>query len=171
MSQVFWRSGRLTKTLDVIHLGKPSKRANSKGALIRCFSLKQTFVQDINQQSQSARSQFKQIPVNPSVLKYIEKIGVGKPSRTRRRRRPNSDSKRFLSFIEENEELDGNRRPQSKIPPPPFASSGSDYRTESGQAIKQFPVKLLSSIASLATPFPKSSPNLPEIVSKKGDLF
>jgi hypothetical protein len=118
----------------------------------------------IDESSQSARSRFRNTEANPSVLKYIERIGVGKPSRMKRRRRPN-DAARHLSLAEEEDQLGRRRRPKTTAPPPPFASSNRNITTESGQSIRQLPVKLLARVGSLDTPFPKSSPNLPEVVS------
>jgi hypothetical protein len=129
----------------------------------RCF-LSSNPMQSVDQHSQSARFQFRQTQVNPSILKYIERIGVGKPSRAKRRRGP-KDTIRYLSEAEEDEQLGRRRRPHTTTPPPPFASNSRHGKNEPGQSIRELPVKLLARVGSMETPFPKPSPNLPEVVS------
>lgn len=86
------------------------------------------------QHEESNRSKFKEIPVNRSIVAYIERIGVGIPKRNPVKRRlkslrgndnshTNSRSRgRFLTREEEKEELQTIRRLPSRIPPPPFAT-------------------------------------------------
>ncbi|CAJ1942228.1 unnamed protein product [Cylindrotheca closterium] len=85
----------------------------------------------------SNRSNFKEIPVNPSILSYIENIGIGIPKRIPVKRRLNRLRKKnsanrnysrrnskseFLTREEEAESLSPSiRRLPSRIPPPPFA--------------------------------------------------
>ena len=121
-----------------------------------------TSTRGIDQDAQSARGQFRNTETNPSVLKYIERIGVGKPNRTKRRR-GSKHSTRHLSLSEEEERLGRGRRSQTTTPPPPFAPSNRNVTTGSGQSIRQLPVKLLARVGC-ANSFPKPSPNLPEVV-------
>jgi hypothetical protein len=116
----------------------------------------------------SGRSQFKENPVNPSILKYIQNIGVGKPKRqTRRRRRPQKSL--VLSHQEEQEQFQRIRRLPSTSPPPPFAphKNSKDDKTESGRIIKRYPVKLIGSVGSSDEEFPRATPGLPEVVSTR----
>jgi len=154
------------------HLGfEPSKTA-------QIFFSTSTSMPRIDPDIPSARSQFKSIDVNPSVLKYIERIGVGKPNRPKRRRRRDPSHQRHLSLAEEEEQLGRGRRrrPQTAstaatttatVPPPPFApSTRGTSKESSGKSIRQLPVKLLARVGQ-ADSFPKPSPNLPEVVRKE----
>ena len=124
--------------------------------------LASTSIQSIDQDAESARSRFRNTDTNPSVLKYIERIGVGKPTRTKRRRGSKNNNTRHLSLSEEEEKLGRGRRCQT-VPPPPFAPSNRSAATGSGQSVRQLPVKLLARVGC-ANSFPKPSPNLPEVV-------
>ena len=127
--------------------------------------------------SQSARSQFKEVPVNPSILKYIQDIGVGKPKRAQRRRirrsrnttakadYSHSTPSKFLSSAEEEDLLPSrNRRRPNIVPPPPFPAPHINNKNGSNQTLQRLPVKLLGSVGSITEPFPRASPNLPEVV-------
>lgn len=87
---------------------------------------------DASHHSPSNRSKFKEIPVNPSILSYIESIGIGIQKRNPAKRRLNRLRKnkggrdrqnkgKFLTREEEIESLPNIRRMPSRIPPPPFA--------------------------------------------------
>lgn len=113
--------------------------------------------------SDSVRSKFKETPVNPSILKYIESIGVGIPKRNKagRRKRSQTRPSKFLSPIEEKKELRHIRRLPSKVPPPPFVSENTT--TTSDKEIKRLPVKLIGSVGSNNDEFPRGSTGLPEV--------
>eukprot|EP00429_Kryptoperidinium_foliaceum_P012577 CAMPEP_0176030522 /NCGR_PEP_ID=MMETSP0120_2-20121206/15017_1 /TAXON_ID=160619 /ORGANISM="Kryptoperidinium foliaceum, Strain CCMP 1326" /LENGTH=324 /DNA_ID=CAMNT_0017363767 /DNA_START=70 /DNA_END=1048 /DNA_ORIENTATION=+ len=109
-------------------------------------------------ESQSVRSAFKESPVNPSLLRYIDRIGVGKPRRKRRRKSISA----FLSASEEQERFGGGQhRSRSTVPPPPFPSPNREEHNAVKR--KRLPVKLLKSVGDSETLFPKPSPNLPEV--------
>jgi hypothetical protein len=110
----------------------------------------------------SVKSKFKETPVNPSILQYIERIGIGIPPKKKRRAsRPGSH---VLSQQEEQEQFQRIRRLPSTSPPPPFAAR-SDEKTDSGKRIERFPVKLLGSVGSSDEEFPRATSGLPEVVS------
>ncbi len=93
----------------------------------------------------SATKEFKSIPVEPTILKYIDMIGVGrinianlKSKRNLQRRKRTAGSNNLMSEAEENEffkdqalrnRLQRDRRPVSKVstsswlPPPPFGAT------------------------------------------------
>ena len=50
---------------------------------------------------QSGRSAFAQIPVHPSLLDYIQKIGVGIPKRNPKKRRMKKKRRQLPNYIEE----------------------------------------------------------------------
>ena len=116
-----------------------------------------------NSSTASVRSKFSEIPVNPSILKHIEKLGVGRPRKTSRRRKTSRQKSNFLSEEEEINEYRHVRRASSSSPPPPFAAN-SDNRTDSNASIRRFPVKLLGSVGSSGEEFPRSTQGLPEVV-------
>ena len=111
--------------------------------------------------AKSVQSKFKETPVNPSILQYIERIGIGVPPKKRRKAsRPGSH---VLSQQEEQEQFQRIRRLPSTSPPPPF-SGMSDEKSDSGKRIERFPVKLLGSVGSSDDEFPRATPGLPEVV-------
>lgn len=118
-----------------------------------------------NDISHSGRDQFKQIPVNSSILNYIQAVGVGKSGRRKRRKkRPASDSN-LLSVSEERELLERNRRPLVPTPPPPpFPIPTSLQKAGDSTSVQRLPVKLLGSVGSVDEEFPKVTPNLSEVV-------
>lgn len=118
-----------------------------------------------NETSQSsARSAFQEIPVNPSILKYIQRVGVGQPERRKRRQKSKA---RFISLQEEKDQLMRTRKARTTTPPPPFPSSDPKDQTSSSKSIRRFPVKLLKSVGNLETEFPKPSATMPEVVRSR----
>lgn len=111
-----------------------------------------------SEEAQSARSAFKLTPVHPSVLKYVQRVGVGKPERKRR----SKTKSQFLTQSEEKDQLGRSRKPLPTNPPPPFPSSNVSSSSE--KKIRRSPVKLLKRVGSLADEFPKPSPTMPEVV-------
>jgi len=121
----------------------------------------------------SGRSAFNQTPVHPSILQYIQAVGVGKAERTKRRKyKKNKGEARFFSRSEEQERFGSKRRSTSTVPPTPFPAPalGANERSESRKLIRRFPVKLLGTVGSVNEAFPKASPNLPEVVSPTNGL-
>jgi len=106
--------------------------------------------------ARSARSHFKSLPVDSSILKYIENVGVGKISRKRRRRQRQPKSE-FLTENQEREQFGHIRRQPSKNPPAPFGQT-----TEGGT--QRLPVKVLGSAGSVEDAIPKATHGLPEVV-------
>eukprot|EP00526_Cylindrotheca_closterium_P000468 CAMPEP_0113632012 /NCGR_PEP_ID=MMETSP0017_2-20120614/16637_1 /TAXON_ID=2856 /ORGANISM="Cylindrotheca closterium" /LENGTH=548 /DNA_ID=CAMNT_0000542547 /DNA_START=84 /DNA_END=1727 /DNA_ORIENTATION=- /assembly_acc=CAM_ASM_000147 len=115
----------------IFSMTAPYRQASS----VLSFSSSSTESSDfITSSSSSNRSKFKEIPVNPSILSYIESIGIGIPKRNPVKRRLNRLRKKnnydrnndrgkgnFLTREEEAESLPSIRRMPSRIPPPPFA--------------------------------------------------
>jgi hypothetical protein len=141
-----------------------------------------------NQLSNSNRSRFKALPVNPSILEHIRSIGVG--IRPRKKRKKASKQKfrdgGVLSQADEREFFSGKggeRRSRSKskrvgddkengvkvsiaMPPPPFSCQiidDVDDVTEKGHRIKRLPVKVLGCVGSVEDEMPRSSKGLPEV--------
>ncbi len=112
-------------------------------------------------ETQSARSAFQQTPVNPSILKYVQRVGVGKAERKKRR---NKGKSRFLTESEEKDQFGRVRKHLSTTTPPPFPSSDRRENTSLGKKVRRTPVKLLKSVGSLDSEFPKASLTMPEVV-------
>lgn len=127
----------------------------------------------------TSRSKFKDAPVDSSIFKYIQSIGVGIPKRkiTNRRnkkRRNNTSKSQFLSRKEEQEELRPIRRLASKTPPPPFVPAQSrkndNHKTEEDNGIRRLPVKLIGSAAT-QDEFPRGSKGLAEVVREENVIL
>lgn len=135
---------------------------------------------------QSSRAAFKTTPVDPKLLSYIERIGVGIPKRTLRRR-SNKKRRKDTLVLDSKEELDffrqrsrnaikerGRRRPTTSdvsssapswLPPPPFASTSpadDETTTNAGHKVKRHPVKVIASVGTLDQSFPTNQ-RLPEV--------
>jgi hypothetical protein len=117
-------------------------------------------------EAQSGRSLFKETEVNPSILKYVQSVGVGKANRKKRRKfKKNTEQSRFLSRSEEMDQLSRIRRLPSTVTPPPFPNNTRrNEKTSSGKTIRRRPVKLLGSVGSVDEEFPKPTALLPEVV-------
>lgn len=115
----------------------------------------------------SGRSAFKETPVDQSIFKYIQSVGVGKAKRTKRRkhRRKTKDEARFFTKSEEQEQFISRRRLPSTTPPPPFPCPKGIESTESGNSVRRFPVKLIASVGGIDQKFPRTCTKLPEVVS------
>jgi hypothetical protein len=120
----------------------------------------------------SGRSQFKNVPVNPSILSYIQYVGVGIPKKSKKRPR-RRESGEVLSEKDEEDHFRQQSPHQKPLtarrPPPPFvAPSSSNDTTEAGQIIQRFPVKLIGSSGSVDDefPFPRPFKGLPEVVRR-----
>ena len=141
-----------------------SRHLAGNGIWTRYFSATPTTTNESKEHlPSSARSTFKNIPVNPSILKYIQRVGVGIPQRMTRRQKIKS---RFISEQEEKDQLTRTRKVRTSIPPPPFPSSDPKEQQQKS-TIRRFPVKLLKSVGDLETEFPKASATMPEVVRPK----
>jgi hypothetical protein len=117
----------------------------------------------------SGRSQFKNVPVNPSILSYIQYVGVGIPKKSKRkpqRRKPGE-------VLSEKDEEDHFRqqiphqKPKTVRPPPPFAApSSSNDTNEKGQVIQRHPVKVIGSSGSAEEELPRPFKGHPEVVRR-----
>lgn len=171
MTSLLIRSGR---SICTRFFGSPFARSSteipsfSRRLLVHSTRALQVSV-PASDEAPSGRSLFKETPVNPSILKYIQSVGVGKAKRTKRRKKlrrtTNTEHSRLvLSPNEEHEQLHRIRRLPSTIAPPPFPSSNHRYeKTASGKTIRRLPVKLLKSVGSVDQEFPKPSPQRPEV--------
>ena len=116
----------------------------------------------------SGRALFKKTPVHPSILRYIQNVGVGKGKRIERKKsRRTSGQFRFMDPNEERKELGRTRRAKtSSTPPIPFPSHSSSpgETTASGKVIQRSPVKLLRTVGTMKQKFPKAFAHLPEVV-------
>jgi GTP-binding protein len=135
-------------------------------------------------EEQSKRAAFKTTPVDPKLLSHIERIGVGIPKRTPRRRvnkkrRKDSlvlDGKEELEFFRQrarNEQRE-RRRPKeaakspdapSWLPPPPFCATtqtDDDETISVGQKVKRHPIKVIGSVGTPNEAFPTNK-GLPEV--------
>ena len=125
--------------------------------------------------TKSARSKFKEIPVNPSILKYVQNVGVGIPKRNTRKRRLGKRRKIkgkdsvVLGRVEELEQFGrirrgGRQTDRTRAPPPPFSIPSRFSSIESNTNIIRHPVKLLASIGTLEKKLPRESKFRPEVV-------
>jgi hypothetical protein len=119
----------------------------------------------------SGRLQFKNVPVNPSILSYIQYVGVGIPKKSKKRPRRREPGE----VLSERDEEDHFRqqipyqKPSIARPPPPFvAPSSSNDKTEKGQIIHRYPVKVIGSSGSDEDefPFPRPFKGVPEVVRR-----
>jgi GTP-binding protein len=113
----------------------------------------------------SARSKFKEIPVNASILKHVQNVGVGIPKRYDRKRRigvrRRQKESAVLDHAEEVERFGRVRRVPTTAPPPPFAAP-SDSKGPTN--IVRYPVKLIGSVGLNGDDeFPRPSKGLPEV--------
>lgn len=138
----------------------------------------------------SARREFKSLPVNHSILRYIQNVGVGIPSKSSRRHKkkrktttlPGGVGSRgkgnndmfVMSSEEERERLVRTRRTTTEIPPPPFAiptgvstsqRQGKEDRPQAQQSTRHIPVKLIGRVGTSDEEFPRETKGMPEIVS------
>jgi len=145
---------------------------------------------DTDTQSVSNKDIFKSIPVNPSILRHIQSLGVGIKSKTKKKKsslsHKSSTARDLMSLDEEidyflnqtNAHSSRGRRPRGMkhnetpisrnmyTPPPPFSASvpiGIDDQTASGQKIKRHRVKILGKASSLEDEMPRPSKGLPEV--------
>lgn len=130
----------------------------------RLVSLSATTATTDDDDASSVRAKFKEVPINSSVLEYIQRLRIGRPKKSQKRRRKKSQPRSdVLSLQEEKERFRSSKRFPSTSPPPPFPSTLDD-KTDSRKTIKRYPVKLLGSIGSSDEEFPKETPGLPEVV-------
>ena len=119
----------------------------------------------------SGRLQFKNVPVNPSILNYIQYVGVGIPKKSNKRPRRRQPGE-VLSEEDEEEHFRKQipyQKSSTARPPPPFvAPSTSNDKTEKGQIIQRHPVKLIGTSGSEADeyPFPRPFKGVPEVVRR-----
>jgi len=120
----------------------------------------------------SKRRQFKEIPVSPSILKYIETIGVGIPPRTRKRRPLLSSSNPLVATTASplkhrargsagataSKQSSPSFRSTPKSPSPPTATPPAPFDPNS------LPVKAVWTVKSLETDtFPTNPQATPEV--------
>jgi len=136
-------------------------------------------------ETQSNRSLFRAMPVNPSILEHIRSIGVGIRAK-KKRKKPSKQQKSggILTQADETEFFSGKgfeRRSRSSkprddgevgikasacMPPPPFSAQvveDVEDVTEKGHRIKRLPVKVLGRVGSMEDVMPRSSKGLPEV--------
>jgi len=112
----------------------------------------------------SNRQAFKQVPIDPSIRRYIDMIGVGiPPSRgprgTRKKRgHKNSSPENWLDQLDP-----GKRRPMgsSTKPPPPFSTGGNGSTQEQQQRRR---VVVIGSVSRAQDTFPTNQEFIPEVV-------
>jgi hypothetical protein len=118
----------------------------------------------------SGRLQFKNVPVNPSILSYIQYVGVGIPKKSKRRPRRRQPGEVLSEKDEEDhfrQQIPYQKPSIARRPPPPFvAPSSSKDTTETGQIIQRFPVKMIGSSGSAEEEFPRPFKGLPEVVRR-----
>ena len=118
----------------------------------------------------SGRSKFRSIPVHPSILRYIQEVGVGIPKKTdarHRRKRPWGGSDNIIAERDEAEHFRVKKltKQRSSLPPPPFYTATTANNAEAGSKIERIPIKILGSVGSKDEEFPRITKGLPEIVS------
>lgn len=177
LSMTFRRSGAL---LNKIRLEKCSAFLRSTSVLPNNDVRPQSTVAD----QQSKRAAFKTTPVDSKLLSYIERIGVGIPKRTPRRRVTKKrrkdtlvlDGKEELEFFRQRsrnaqKERNRPRRPNkssgapSWLPPPPFCATtltDDDETIRVGQKVKRHPTKVIGSVGSINESLPTNK-GLPEV--------
>lgn len=138
-------------------------------------------------ETQSNRSLFRAMPVNPSILEHIRSIGVGIRAKKKRKKPSKQHKTRDGGILTEADETEffsgkgGERRTRSKpkddgegigikasscMPPPPFSAQvieDVEDVTEKGHRIKRLPVKVLGRVGSMEDEMPRSSKGLPEV--------
>ena len=135
----------------------------------------------------SRRAAFRATPVDPNILNYVQRIGVGIPIRSRPKRRRSSQKRRkdtlVLNRKEEMEffrqqsrnarmEQERKRSNQSTVvpssappwlPPPPFASTAhAEVESSAGYKVKRHPVKVIGSVGTPDESFPTNQ-RFPEV--------
>lgn len=146
---------------------------------------------DTDAHTVSNKDIFKSIPVNPSILRHIQSLGVGIKSKTTKKKkqslnRKSSSTSDLLSLDEEmdfflnktNAFSSRSRRPSKMnmkeasspgslfTPPPPFSASvpiGINDQTASGKRIKRHRIKVLGKASSVEDEMPRPSKGLPEV--------
>jgi hypothetical protein len=116
----------------------------------------------------SGRLAFKNVPVNPSILSYIQFVGVGIPKKSKKRTRRRETGEVLSEKDEEDhfrKQIPYQKPAAAARPPPPFvAPSASKDTTETGQIIQRHPVKLIGSSGSAEEEFPRPFKGHPEVV-------
>jgi hypothetical protein len=111
-----------------------------------------------------------QIPVNPSILNYIQYLDIGIPKKKPRLRKKQQQQQRqnrssVLSKADEAEHF-RSQKPKARSsppPPPPFPSKSMVDNTK--DEIIRYPVKILGKAGSSEEELPKPTKGLPEVVS------
>lgn len=144
--------------------------ARSPSWVNRSFSTFASSNSDDSLLMKSKRRQFKEIPVNPSILNYIETIGVGIPPRTRKRRpllpsnsivtttAPLKHRSRGSAGAIASKKSSASARSSPKIISPPSATPPVPFDPNS------LPVKAVWTVKSLETDtFPLNPQGIPEV--------
>lgn len=122
-----------------------------------------------SEEALSATKEFRSLPIHPSILRYIQSVGVGIPKRKTQSQRIKERRSAVMNATQEKAFFDQNRRQKrlstvskpgaatiiKEIPPSPFGAPPD---------IRRNPVKIVARVGSLEDDiFPSNSHGIPEV--------
>ena len=133
----------------------------------------------LSESPRSGRSSFKSIPVQKSLLNYIEQVGVGRKPKLQNRAKKRRSRAGFREAYDAEDQFFRiqNLSQQSRrrrgveprpSPPPPFGGYSTDSNAKEDsqypkRRIRRFPVKVIGRVGSDESEFPRPSKGLPEV--------